>query len=515
MTIRTSTFLAALSVVVTVPAFGQKTIAAASSIAIKVQWNDIERPTNTIPTIQYLANALTLRSHPLNKDLLKDLRDLHTDDTRLQLWFSVPNQAVAELKEPTDTKTFWNFRYMDSVVIDYFSNTRGRHHVNIGTIPRWMFKVPSVTVPTDPGATFYAYTKGTRGDLLKDPTGKQFAEYQARIYEWYTQGGFTDELGKYHKSGYHFKIDYWGILNEPNFENKINVEQYTKLWDAVAATIHRIDPQVQFFGPEISGAEASWAPYFLNPQNHKPGALQVQWFTLHNYVTSNNDPATWQGAFFTDLTNKAGFPVRSFADQLREVTRIRDELSPQTQIAIDELGTFNQLNAGGGGGADDALYSSFSPLYWVASGANWVDNFITAEKLGIPLISMTQMVGAPRQSPSCSMINPNTARPNAHYWALSLINEHFGPGNKLVTTTSNSPDVVAQAQITATGQKLLLVNTSDYAVAVDLSGVFVDPPLKVELVDETSGENPPRTERVSGHLVELAPFAVGVVSRDE
>jgi len=126
--------------------------------------------------------------------------------------------GCAELKEPTSTATFWNFKYMDPVVIDYFANTSGQHHVNIGTIPRWMFRVPEVKVPTDPAATFYSYTEGTSGDKLKDPTGKQFAEYQARIYEWYTKGGFTDEIGRYHKSGYHFKIDYWGILNEPDLK---------------------------------------------------------------------------------------------------------------------------------------------------------------------------------------------------------------------------------------------------------------------------------------------------------
>ena len=52
-----------------------------------------------------------------------------------------------------------------------------------------------------------------KADLLKDQTGKQFAEYQARIYSWDTKGGFTDELGKRHEPGHHYKIDYWGVLN--------------------------------------------------------------------------------------------------------------------------------------------------------------------------------------------------------------------------------------------------------------------------------------------------------------
>jgi hypothetical protein len=498
---------------VAAPAFEQKGPAAADAVAVSAKWNTVERVSNTIPTTQHLANAFTLRSNPLNKTLLKDLRDLHTNDTRLQLWYSVPNQVVAELKEPTSTETFWNFKYMDPVVIDYFANTSDRHHVNIGTIPRWMFNVPPAEIPADPAATFYGYIQGTKGDLLKDPTGKQFADYQARLYEWYSRGGFTDEIGKYHKSGYHFKIDYWGILNEPDFENELTVEQYTRIWDAVAEKIHMIDPKVQFFGPEVSGAEVAWARYFLNPRNHSPSAPPVQWFTVHNYVSSNNDPATWQAKFFTNTTASDGFSARVFVDQLHEVMKIRDDLSPKTRIAIDELGTFIKLKSGDTGGPDDEQYSAYNPLYWVAMGGNWADNFITAEREGVPLISMTQMVGAPTQSPSCSMINPNTVHPNAHYWVLSMVNSNFGPGDKLVASESSSPDVVAQASITAKGRKALLVNTSDHAVTVNLSGAFASGSLNVEVVDEVSAENPPRREQAKNREVNLAPFAVVVVSQ--
>lgn len=497
----------------TAPVFVASAQTAGGPVKVGAQWDEVSTVSVTVPTTQYLANAFTLPSNPLNKKLLQDLRDLHTNDTRLQLWFSVPNQAVPELKEPTATETFWNFKYIDPVVISYFANTTGLHHVNIGTIPRWMFNVPPVDIPADPAASFYGYTQGTTGENMKDPSGKQFADYQARIFQWYTQGGFTDELGKYHKSGYHFKIDYWGILNEPDFENKLTVEQYTKIWDAVATAIRKLDPNVQFFGPDVSGAEVQWAQYFLNPKNHRAGAPPVRYFSLHNYVSSNNDPSTWQARYFTDPTGKNGlFSARAFADQLRDVMKIRDELSPQTNIVIDELGTFDLLKPGDGGGPDDESYGAYNPLYWVAMGANWADNFITAENLGIPLISMTQMVGAPTQSPSCSMINPNTAEPNAHYWVLKLIVNNFGPGDKLVTTKSSSDDVVAQASLTARGRRLLLINTSDHSVPVDLSSAFSSHSLQAQVVDEASGENPPLTDHLAGQQIRLAPFAVAVVS---
>lgn len=512
-----STFIAVLLCKPLIAASNQRT---ATTVKIDARWTQVQRVSETIPATQHLANAFTLRSSALNKKLLQALRDLHTNDTRLQLWYSVPNQAIPEMKEPTGKQTFWDFTYVDPVVEDFFANTSGVRHINIGTVPRWMFKVPPVDVPSDPAASFYPYTKGTNGDLLKDPSGEQFAEYQARIFSWYTQGGFTDELGEFHKSQYHHKIDYWGVMNEPSIENHISVEEYTRMFDAVTIAIHKIDPDVQFFGPEIVGAQfvVPWATYFLNPKNHDPAAPPVQWFSFHNYVIANNDPAEWQAKYFTGEKMEFGATVRSFVDQVREVMKVRDELSPNTKIAIDELGTFDAPRPFDLNKPDEtnpanttAPYSAYSPLYWVASGANWAANFITAERLGIPLISMTQMVGAPTQSESCSMINWDTAQPNAHYWVLELINRHFGPGDKLVATDSSSPNVTAQASITATGQKILLVNTSNRSVEVHLDS-FGSAQLEAEAVDEWSGEKPPRKEIVKGGVTRLAPFAVTVLS---
>ena len=111
------------------------------------------------------------------------------------------------------------------------------------------------------------------------------------------------------------------------------------------------------------------------------------------------------------------------------------------------------------------------------------------------------------------MVNWDTAHPNAHYWVLSLIHDNFGPGDKLAPTRSSSPDVVAQASITSAGRKVLLVNTSDKSVAVDLAGTYTSGGLRADLVDETSGEQPPRRENITGKTITLSPFAVAVISQ--
>lgn len=491
--------------------------AAPATAAVSTRWSDVTAVSNTIPTTQILAHAYTLRSSPIHDQLFKALGDLHTDDTRLQFWYSVSRQAVLEVKEPTATETYWDFQYADPLVADYYAHTAGKHHMNITTIPRWMFNVAPKDVPEDPHASFYPYTDDTRGDLLKDPSGKQIADYQARIFQWYTKGGFTDEAGKFHKSGHHYKIEYWDVLNEPDFENKITVEQYTRIYDAVTEAIHKLDPNVDFFGPEVSGSEIPWAHYFLDPKNHKPGSLPVTWFTFHNYVNAPNDPSTWHAKYFTDPAKSEtdGVSARVMVERIREVMKIRDELSPKTKVTVDELGTFNDVKTTEEACRADEPYQAYNPLYWNAIGANWAYLFIASERVTMPMFSMSQMIGYPTQCPSISMFDKDTAKPNSHYWVLSLINSNFGPGDKLTATTSSTPDVEAQAAITKGGRKVLLVNTTEHPVQVDVAGSFSGDEAKAlhsEVVDQQSGEEAPRRDALTGSQVTLAPFAVAVVS---
>jgi len=508
-------FAVAIALIVVSPAAVAQE-AASGTATVVTHWDKIVGVSKTIPTTQILAHAYTLRDSPIHDALFKAVKDLKTDDTRLQFWYSVSRQAVLEVEEPSATETHWDFQYADPLVADYYANTTGKHHLNITTIPRWMFKVPPKEVPSDPNASFYPYTDDTRGDLLKDPSGKQIAEYQARIFQWYTKGGFTDELGKFHKSGHHYKVDYWDVLNEPDFENKITVEQFTRIYDAVTEAIHKIDPNVEFFAPEVSGAEIPWAKYFLNPKNHKPGYLPVKWFTFHNYVNAPNDPSTWHAKYFADPSKSEtdGPAARAFVDRIRQVLKIRDDLSPNTHVIVDEFGTFNDVKTTEEACRADEPYQAYHPLYWNAEGANWAFIFIASQRLGLPVFSMSQMLGYPTQCPSISMFDKDTAKPNSHYWALFLINREFAPGDKLVSTTASSEDIEAQASITKNGRKVLLINTTENPVPVNLADSFSasgTKELQAYIVDQNSGEEPPRTEKLNGPQITLAPFAVVVV----
>jgi hypothetical protein len=233
-------------------------------------------------------------------------------------------------------------------------------------------------------------------------------------------------------------------------------------------------------------------------------------------VDAPNDPATWQTRYFTGpppSNPTDGATAQALIDRIHQVMKVRDELSPKTKLIIDELGTFNLVKPGEDACKAVEPYSAYKPLYWVAAGANWAANFITAENSDIPIFSMSQMLGYPTQCLSISMVNWDTAHPNAHYWVLSLIHNNFGPGDKLVPTQSSSPNIVAQASITSAGRKLLLVNTSDRTVTVNLADTYQGAGLRADVVDEASGEQPPRNARLTAQQIALAPFAVAVVSQ--
>ena len=58
-------------------------------------------------------------------------------------------------------------------------------------------------------------TQGQERLEFRDPSFKEVADYYACGVSWCTKGGFKDELGVWHPSGHHYKIDYWEVLNEP------------------------------------------------------------------------------------------------------------------------------------------------------------------------------------------------------------------------------------------------------------------------------------------------------------
>ncbi len=429
------------------------------------------------------------------------LKAIHADFVRFVPWLPYPRLAVAELEPPTSAGTSWDFSLIDPMVKDFVEATGDAPTVmNFSTIPAWLFKTDKpVTYPADPNGLGWEYTQGTE---LRDPTGRELGEYYARLVSWYTNGGFTDENGKTHTSGLHYHFPIWEVLNEVEFEHLMTPRQYTERYDAIVQAIRAVSPRTQFMGLalEAPSENGAWLEHFLNPANHRPGT-PLDYISYHFYATPapNESPATWQFTFFDQADR--------FLVTVRYIELIRKRLSPSTKTDTNEIGSILPGDPGSLTGPPPEIPDA----YWNVSGAMFAYLYANLASQGIDVIGESQLIGYPSQFPTVTMIDWKNARPNARYWVLRLLVDHFHPGDRLVKTTiDGSNDVFAQGFITDAGRILLLVNKRNRPIDLTLPASAAGGDLLT--VDTTTGENPPRATHLANRTLTLAPFAVATVS---
>jgi hypothetical protein len=385
---------------------------------------------------------------------------------------------------------------------DFLAATSGHSVVmNFSTIPAWLFKTSQpVKYPSDPNQAYWGYTQGTE---LKDLSGRQLGDYYARFVSWYTRGGFTDENGKLHTSGYHYSFPIWEVLNEVNLEHHTTPEQYTRRYDAIVSAIHKVSPETKFMGIAFGGSnDPKMFEYFLDHSHHKPG-IPLDFISYHFYASPslNQDINNWQYTFFDQADG--------FLDNVRYIEAIRKRLSPKTKTDADELGT---ILPGDFLDMQDAKAHPYEipPLYWNASSALYAYLFIGLSKQGIDIIGESQLNGYPSQFRSVTLIDWENGKPNARFWVLKIIKDNFHSGDRLVETALPqwSP-VEGQAFDTAKGHKLLLINKRNRPAEVTLPQ---GGPYALTVVDEQTGENEPQVSQEMGSILKLSPFAVAVLT---
>jgi hypothetical protein len=476
--------------------------AAQETGKVTANWGKIVRTSQTTATLQVVVNPPLRRGSAIHDHVFQTLQYLGCDYVRYVPWLPYPKLGVAELDPPQNGKTSWDFSLIDPLTIDFLEATKGHSViVNFSTIPQWMFKTEKpVPYPADADQVAWNYEQGTE---LRDPSFKEVADYYARLVSWYTQGGFTDEVGRRHESGHHYQIDYWEFLNEVDSEHQMTPQTYTKLYDAVAAAIRGVEPRMKFVG--LALADPSKQPrffeYFLNPKNHKPGT-PLDMMSYHFYAVPSADETVEANQFtFFEQAEK-------FLDIVRYIESIRQRLSPRTRTTIDEIGSiystdFDQSKPG-------YVAKPLPESYWNLSAATYAYVYAELARQGIEAAGESQLVGYPTQYPSVSMVDWTTGQPNARYWVLNLIHDNFGPGDKLVDTTSTAPTVYAQGFLTREGRrKVLLVNKRNRTMEVSIPG---GEGAEMRLVDQTTGVQPPSSTRVKGDKVTLRGFAVAVVT---
>ena len=479
--------------------------AQAPTDEVKVNWAKTLIVSKSTPTLQVVVNPMLLRGAKLHNGAFKALHDLGADYVRYVPWLPYPRQAVAELDPPVDGKTSWDFSHIDPTLDDFMKATEGHSVVlNFSTIPAWMWKTDKpVTFPADPNQVFWDYTQGTE---LRDPSMKEISEYFARLLSWYTKGGFTDEFGKLHESGHHYKVAYWEVLNEIEFEHHWSPEMYTRFYDSVTAAMRRVDPDIKFMALALAQPSVGSGPdlveYFLNPANHAPNT-PIDFITYHLYATPSADQTidNWQYTFF-DQAN-------GFLATTRYIETIRKRYNPSVKTDLNELGVIlsedgKEISTPG------YIAKPEPPGYWNLAGSMYAYIYMQTALIGIDVLGESQLVGYRSQFPSVSMVNYETGQPNARYWVLKLLKDNFGPGDKLVETTSSSSDFAVQAFDAKAGKKLLILNKRNREVTVTLPADVDGAP--VALVAPSTADGPAATEKISGHILKLQPFEVAVVT---
>ncbi len=477
-------------------------LVAEEAAKVTVNWDKVVRVSKTTPTLQVVVNPPLRRGSAIHDRVFQALRDLGCDYVRFVPWLPYPRLGVAELAPPEDGKTSWDFSLIDPLTIDFLEATRGHPAIlNFSTIPEWMFKTPKpVPFPADPDEPVWDYQQGTE---FRDPTLKEVADYYARLVSWYTKGGFTDEYGKRHESGHHYKIDYWEVLNEVDLEHQMTPETYARVYDAVVAAIRRVQPDMKFAALALASpsTEPKYFEYFLDPRNHQPGT-PLDMISYHFYAVPKPDETIDANQFtFFDQADK-------FLDIVRYIEAIRRRLSPGTRTTIDEVGSIYSSDFGQGG--PGYVFKPLPKAYWNLSAATFAYVYAGLARQGIDVAGESQLVGYPTQFPSVSMVDWETGQPNARYWVLKLIRDNFGPGDKLVETDSAIPYVDAHGFLTTEGsRKILLINKRNRSLELSIPGATG---AKVQFVDQTTGLEPPATIRASDDKVELGGFAVAVVT---
>jgi hypothetical protein len=464
---------------------------------VSANWSKVLGTSRTTPTLQVVVNPLLRPNSPISQRAFEALHRLGANNVRFVPWLPYPQLAVAELKPPSNGKTFWNFKLIDPMVRDFMRATAGHPVImNFSTIPEWMFQTPKViTWPTNPDAVDWSYEQGTKLRVNL----KTLAGYYARLVSWYTRGGFRDEYGHWHQSGYHYHIAWWEVLNEVDFEHKMNVQEYTRWYDAITAAIHKVSPQTKFVGLALAipSNDLAWFKYFLNPRHHAPGT-PLDMISYHFYATPSaaSKPSDWPRIFFSQ--------AQGFLRTVRKIQAIRQKLSPQTRTDIDEIGSILPFDTA------PKLVRAIPNMYWNLSGAMYAYLFAHMARMGIQFAGESQLIGYPSQFPSVSMVNWTTGVPNARFRVLELLHDNFAPGDRIVATQVHTPGVFAQAFITPSGtRKILLINKRNATAELNI-------PLAVgdveQWVDQHTAEHPPARRTLTHDQLRLGGLGVAVIT---
>ena len=185
--------------------------------------------------------------------------------------------------------------------------TLGPHHIRLQGISRG---VPQTTVSTWDFGTLDAITQPVLGVGDRSPefqiaaapafmydanhnfvngTYLSFAAYAQDLVRYYNvPGGFAAPDGL-HASQSRIPITWWGIYNEPNFNN-LNSTQYTQLYNAVVPAMQAVDPSLKYAAVELGdyfGLANQFLPAFVSGVTAHVDVLATHFYSTCNQKDSD------------------------------------------------------------------------------------------------------------------------------------------------------------------------------------------------------------------------------------
>jgi hypothetical protein len=132
-----------------------------------------------------------------------------------------------------------------------------------------------------------------------------FATYASQLVRYYNKGGF-DVAGTHYQSPSVDSISWWGVFNEPNYNNFDSVA-YTQLYNTVVPAMQTVDPSIRFVAVELGdfpGEANTFLPAFVSGVT-----AQVDVLATHFYSTCNQK----------DSDQKLFNTVPGFASEVQDI----------------------------------------------------------------------------------------------------------------------------------------------------------------------------------------------------
>jgi hypothetical protein len=166
---------------------------------------------------------------------------------------------------PQKADQTWDFTMLNAILDPVISVADKSPELQLATAPAWM--------------------DDSNGFLLSSHFS-DFAAYSADMVSYYnTPAGFRDATGANHVHSSLTPIAYWGIFNEPNFNN-MDSTQYTLLYNMTVPAMQAVDPTIKFAAVELGdygGLAQNFLPAFVNGVS-----AHVDVFATHFYSTCNH-----------------------------------------------------------------------------------------------------------------------------------------------------------------------------------------------------------------------------------